>query len=372
MVKIGQAKIDEFAFVLLAGLIMIIVMLLAWGVPSEREIPVVTPDSVDVEIERGYSDDFLLKINVTSKKVTLTSTGTIADWIEFSNNDFEVTGLTNVEVTIDVPRKADEREYLGTIIVESEEGGKTEIPVTINVISPYAEIPSEIREEKYFPDIFVSFAAGEELLKSERNVLVRKGLNENKYFKMSATISQDLDFVTGGVMTIDILDTNREGNLIIKLNNEVIYDRSTPAGRVKIPVKKSLLKSYNTVEISTSSPGWKFWTSSFYRIDRIEFSVNLFGGKEQVEYFSISDEALRNFKSAKLQFEIRDYTGDGNLIIKINDHVIFNGQPHRIFSQEFDGFDVGLVKDRNTLAFSTESGTSYQLNDVKITITYEV
>jgi len=371
MAKIGQAKLDEFAFVLLAGLIMIIVMLLAWGVPGPREIPVVTPDSVDMEIERGDEDSFILKINVTSKKVSLSSTGTIADWIEFSDNDFEVTGLTNVEVTIDVPRKADEREHLGTIIVESEEGGKTEIPVTIDVISPYAE-PSEIREEKFFPDITVSFAAGEEVLKSERNVLVRKGLNENKYFKMSARISQDLDFVTGGAITIDILDTNREGNLIVKVNDEVVYDKSIPSGRIKIPVTKRLLSSYNTVEISTSSPGWKFWTSSFYRLDRIEFSVNLYGGKENIEYFSVSDDALRNFKSAKLQFEIEDYTGDGNLIIKINDRFIFDGQPHRIFTQEFDTYDVGLVKDRNTLAFSTESGTSYQLNNVKIVITHEV
>lgn len=371
MVKIGQAKLDEFAFVLLAGLIMIIVMLLAWGVPGPTEIPVVTPDSVDMEIERGDEDSFLLKINVTSKRVTLTSTGTIADWIEFSDNDFEVTGLTNVEVTVDVPRKADEREHLGTIIVESEEGGKAEIPVSIDVLSPYAE-PSEIREEKYFPDISVSFAAGEEVLKTERNVLVKRGINENKYFKTSARISQDLEFVTGGMINIDILDTNLEGKLIVKVNDEVVYDRATTSGRIKIPVSKGLLSSYNTIEISTSAPGWKFWTSSFYRIDRIEFSINLYGGKEHAEYFSVSDAAVRNFKSAKLQFEIEDHTGDGNLIIEINDNAIFDGQPHRIFTQDFDAFDVGLVKDRNTLAFSTESGTSYQLNDVKIIITHEV
>jgi len=370
MVKIGQAKLDEFAFVLLAGLIMIIVMLLAWGVPGPREIPVVTPDSVYMDIERGDEESFILKINVTSKKVSLRSAGTIGDWIEFSDNDFEVVGLTNIEVTVDVPRRADEREHDGTIIVESEEGGITEIPVTIDVISPYAE-PSEIREEKYFPDITVSFAAGEEILKTERNILVRRGINENKYFKMSARISQDLEFVTGGTISIDILDTNHEGNLIVKVNNEVVYDRSAPSGRIKIPVKKSLLSSYNTVEVSSGST-WKFWTSSFYRMDKIEFSVNLYGGKEHVEYFSVSDDALRNFKSAKLQFEIEDYTGDGNLIIKINDRVIFDGQPHRIFTQDFDAFDVGLVKDRNTLAFSTESGTSYRLNDVKIIITHEI
>jgi len=370
MVKIGQAKLDEFAFVLLAGLIMIIVMLLAWGVPGPREIPVVTPDSVDMEIERGEEEDFILKINVTSKKVSLSSTGTIADWIEFSDNDFEVTGLTNVEVTVDVPRRADEREHLGTIIVESEEGGETEIPVTIDVISPYAE-PSEIREEKFFPDITVTFAAGEEVLKTERNILVRRGMSENKYFKTSARISQDLDFVTGGTINIDILDTNLEGSLIVKVNDEVVYEKTTTSGRIKIPVKKSLLSSYNTVEVSSGST-WKFWTSSFYRIDKIEFSVNLYGGKEHIEYFSVSDDAVRNFKSAKLQFEIEDRSGDGNLIIKINDRVIFDRQPHRIFTQDFDAYDVGLVKDRNTLAFSTESGTSYQLNNVKIVITHEV
>jgi len=371
MVKIGQAKLDEFAFVLLAGLIMIIVMLLAWGVPKPTEIPVVTPDSVYMDIERGDDDSFILKINVTSKKVSLRSAGTIADWIEFNDNDFEVVGLTNIEVTVDVPRNADEREHEGTIIVESEEGGKAEIPVTIDVLSPYAEIPSEIREERFFPDISVSFAAGSEALKTERNVLVRRSMYENKYFKMSARIRQDLEFVTGGMITIDIFDTNREGNLIVKVNDEVFYDRSTPSGRIKIPVKKELLRSYNSIEISSGST-WKFWTSSFYRIDKIDFSINLFGGKEHVEYFSVSDDALRNFKSAKLQFEVRDYSGDGNLIIKINDHVIFDGQPHRIFSQNFDSFDVGLVKDRNTLAFSTESGTNYQLKNVKIIITHEV
>jgi hypothetical protein len=197
-------------------------------------------------------------------------------------------------------------------------------------------------------------------------------MNENKYFKMSVRISQDLDFVTSGLITLDILDTNNGGNLIVELNDEVIYDKSTPSGRIKIPVNKRLLKSYNVLEISTTSPSWQFWRTNFYKIDTVEFSINLYGGEEHVEQFKVTDEEIRYFESAKLKFEVEDYTGDGNLIIKINDHIIFDGQPHRIFSQEFDAYDVGLVKDGNALAFSTTTGSSYNLKDVEITITHEL
>lgn len=283
----GQKGMDEFIYVLLTGLLMIIVMLIFWGIPPE-----VPPE-----------------------------------------ND---TGIMNI----------------------SNAFGIGAYP---------QDIPRHIR----IGDFTVSYAVGSEVLSEKRNVEVRKGLFVNEYFSMSGEIKQNMDLVTDGFLVIEILDTNSRGNLIIKINDKVVFNRETQPGRLDIPVDKDLLKEYNVISVSSSSPGWMLWTSSVYKIDRIEFGINFWGRSEKTEYFEAYRDELSDFKSGKVEFELEDSSGEGDLIIKINDQNIFKGQPSRRFSQPFDSLVVGLKIGTNKITFYTEEGTSYQIDDAEITIMHE-
>lgn len=220
----AEAKMDEFVFVLIAGLIIIIVMLLMWGVPTETQIPVVTPASQSLSINKGSSEKFILKINVTSDKVTLTAKGTIKDWISFDINDFSSSGLSNVGVTVKVPYKTEERDYPASIEVESAEGGKVVVPLTVTV-SKTTTTPTETSRSHYIGDFTVTYISGPETIKSVSNVQVRKSISEDKKVSFSGSIEKDMNLVTDGFILIDVLYTNNEGNLVVKLNDKVIFDK---------------------------------------------------------------------------------------------------------------------------------------------------
>jgi len=361
----GQGKLDEFAFVLLAGLIIIIVMLLVWGLPSPTEVPTVNPTSKNLNIERGESDDFILEINVTSKLVTLTAKGTTASWISFSNNNFESYGLANVEVTVKVPSGADEGTHYGTIVIESQEGGEVTVDLTIKVKAPTEEDGGEeVSRTVYLGDFIVRYAQGTEVIMTERDFEVGKTT-------ISVDIERDMDLITDGSLILNILYTNKEGNLVVKFNNEVLHDESTLPGELIIPLSKSQLKSYNVIEISTTKPWWKFWTNSIYRIEKMEFKIDYFGDIERKETFEVYRDELSNFKDAWVSFDVDSYEGTGNLKVEINAYTLYEGRRRGSFELPFDFADVGLTRGTNTITFSTEKETSYDIERAKIVIVHE-
>jgi len=280
----AQGKIDEFAFVLLAGLVMIIVMLLIWGVSDE---------DTDTNITEG---------NITAPFVV---------------------------------------------------GAQPQ------------DVPRPIR----LGDFSVSYAVGSKDLSEQSDVKIEKGILNDKKHKFSVGIDEDMDIVTGGYLTIYILDTNSLGDLVVKVNNHVVHEEKVQAGEINIAIDKMYLLSYNIIEVSSTGPGWKFWAGSFYYIDRMKFGINYYGNLQKQETFTVYDNELRNFKSGSVNFYVISSEGSGNLKIDINGHTIYNWQPAGEINQRFSIFDVGLVRGQNTISFSTEKGSSYEIDDAEVVIT---
>jgi hypothetical protein len=141
-------------------------------------------------------------------------------------------------------------------------------------------------------------------------------------------------------------------------------------GEVNVPIDKSYLKSYNIIEISTSSPGWKFWSSSFYYMDRLKFGINYFGNQEKHESFTVYENELQNFKRGEVNLYVGNAEGDGDLIIDINGHRVYKGRIMGQLIQPFQIFDVGLVRGVNTISFFTERGANYNIEDAELIITH--
>ncbi|MBS3052157.1 MAG: hypothetical protein J4428_02205 [Candidatus Aenigmarchaeota archaeon] len=243
----------------------------------------------------------------------------------------------------------------------------TEIMGEFRVGAVNKDIPRNIR----IGDFSVSFTLGSNTIKEDSDIEIRKGLFETKDFKMSGRIDDDLDLVTGGFLVIEILDYSDAGNLIVKINDREVYNQITNPGEINIPLEKSDLKSYNVIELSASSPGWKFWSTSIYKIDKIKFGVNLYGRSEKTTQFQLDEYELRTFSGGDVVFDVVNKEGEGDLIIKINDKLVFKGNPSRNFKKSFDIFDVGLSNGANEITFSTETGTVYELDDTEIVIFHQ-
>jgi hypothetical protein len=156
----------------------------------------------------------------------------------------------------------------------------------------------------------------------------------------------------------------------VKVNNNIVYNQKVQVGEINIPIDKTYLLSYNVIEIFTTGPGWKFWASSFYYIDRIKFGINYYGNLQKQDTFTVYDNELQDFKSGSVNFYVMNAEGSGNLMIDINGHNVYKGQAAGDVSKSFSIFDVGLIRGENTITFSTERGTAYNIDDAAILITH--
>jgi len=318
--KKGQAKMDEFAFVLLAGIVLIVILMIAWGTPAETP-PTVEPTSKSLTIPKNLSSSFELTIKGTITNVTLSSTGEIRDWITFSKNDFDVSESEIVTVKIKVPNVL-VRIYTGNIIVKST-GGEKRVSVSIEV--------TELVTKEFFRaiplgDFKVSYSVGSETLDSKENFEVSAGYLSNYPANLVGVLEQEkLDIVTDAYIQLIVEDTNSAGNLIVLFNDQEVLSRKASPGEVLIPIEKDSIRRSNTVEIKAGMPGWMFWMSTVYKFNSAKLVVNYEGVFSKEITFSLGQEEAENFDRFHLVYGVKTYsTPLPELKIKLNHQLVFS------------------------------------------------
>ncbi|MCS7106006.1 MAG: hypothetical protein NZ942_01685 [Candidatus Aenigmarchaeota archaeon] len=366
----AQARIDEFAFVLLAGLVLIIVMMVAWTTTT-AEFLEVTPSSISIKLEPGSSQTIELNLNGTATNVTFFATGDVKRFISFSKQNFDVSGSEVVAIDIYIPTLTVEKVYRGSIQITFT-GGNKSIPVTINV----TKLPvQQLQRNFYFGDFSVSHSVGSEILASKHNFEVSKGYFSDYSSSLThESLSEEkLQMVTGGFIKILVDETNNAGNLIVEFNGEEVYNKNTNPGEVFIELNSSKIKKSNVVTIKAGLPGWKFWMNTVYRISSAKFGIYYYGVSEKISEFELGDKEVNNFKYAWLSARVKDSNPTRDLIIKINDKEVYktNKKAADLISKVFYPGEINLRKGINLISFSTEPPDGfYELADVTLSVVY--
>jgi len=359
-----KAQIDEFALVLLAGLILIGILAVVWTTQAAQQLTV-TPDSKYLTLARGSSSYFFLFLNGSASNVTLRASGEIASWISFDIQNFDVFGKEKVTVYVNVPSYASYGLHRGDIYVEAL-GYQKKISVVINV-STTTEEEMKIIE---FGDFKVGYIIGEEVVKRKEGLIVEKSFFKEISPSFAVVIPEDkLPMIKEGYMRVIIEQTNGLGDLVIELNKQKIFEGRVGVGELILPIPKELMKKSNSVFLKTTSP-LAFWSSSIYEISLIEFAVEYNGTIFKNFEFELSDMEVKNFKQGTISFFVKrasEMTGEKELIIKINDQKIYEGVPFQYLRKSF-GAEANLQPGINKISFSTKEGASYLLENVKLTI----
>lgn len=370
--KKGQVKIDEFAFVLLAGLLLIVIMMVAFSALPQELPPMVTPPSISLSVAKGSSDSFIFTVNGTSTKITLDPYGEIKDWLNFDKNFFPLSNSTDVKVTVVVPTTAAEGVHTGYITVSSSGGNRT-LYVNINVLKfSITDIPHPF----YFNDMTVSYSLGSEIIASKEDVEVVRGTFANSPLTLvnDPLTNEKLSTVTSGFVSFVVDDTNRGGDLIIELNGRELFRRTVGPGEINLALDASQINNTNTLTVRTESPGWKFWTNSFYRMKSVKLGINYLGISSQEKTFSLDATEVNNFEYARVNFRVKNYlTPQQELVIKINGQVVYTNFPTlNIFREDFRddvfGNPLSLNVGSNTISFSLEKEGMYELGDVNLIV----
>jgi len=373
-----KAQIDEFAWILIAALVFILIITIVWS-PSKGPAPFVEPKSVDLIIPQGSSTTFFLSINGTSagklSNVTLTPLGETKNWVSFDKNIFNIENSAQVRITVVIPNNAIVRTYTGSIEVSSS-GGKVSVPLTISVVN-INQVKLSFRPI-LLGDINVRYFVGPGILASANNLEVTKGyFKESKGYVPVPTISSEiLQLITGGYITLSIQSTNNEGNLVVIFNGYEIFNRKVDAGDITIPIERPLINNSNTITLrATSPPFYKFWSTTVYNIKELDFVANYQDVSERERLFNLSDREITNFNSFRLTGTVGEGSELSELMIKINDQLVYSKIPplallNETFEKTIFGDPIYLKTANNTISFSFDREATYKINDAFLIVYY--
>ena len=165
------------------------------------------------------------------------------------------------------------------------------------------------------------------------------------------------------------LITESKGDLVVELNDNVVYEGEVDTNDLPLSLPMSSLKEEdNTLRLSTSSPGINIFSSHYYLLQDLEL----------VEDFNVADTSSRrtftvdepgDVSSATLNYFITCNDDDeGILTISLNSREVFSD---RIFCEYLNERELALDEDylatSNTLEFTITEG-DYNIEEVELEV----
>ncbi|OYT42738.1 MAG: hypothetical protein B6U78_00435 [Candidatus Aenigmarchaeota archaeon ex4484_224] len=338
----GQ-KLDEFAFILLAGIIFIAIIVLTLP-PAVESKPVVNPRKIVLNGLNGTSRGVSLEIIGNNTNISLSADGEIAKFVDFSDNYFDVFIKKNVLIYFDLPNRVGK--FLGNIYVNYK-GGKIKIPVEVNVVSSKEKILS-FSEIGPFDPFILEYGENEKILRNETQFEISRGFFGSKIKAISAEIN-NLNKVEKIVLKFEVIESNKLGDLIIRYNGNVIYKGKPSLGIVELEIP---LNKIVNIEFDCEKPSYQFWTSTYYKLKNVRLIEKLKTNAIKTFNFTLSNDQISNFDHFKiaLYFDSSQSKGRSLLEIKVNGKVVYEGRPHTIyeeieFSKDIFGNPIYLSKE---------------------------
>ena len=365
----AQQKIDEFIFILLAGVILIIILLILWAGPSEQ-LPSVEPTSLSITTVPNSQRQLMLKIVGNVTNVSLEVMGEVANWVTLSNTHFDsIQGESIVTIYVSIPPTTSFKTYKGNIKLTST-AGSLNIPISVNV----QNISSIQLQERSIPvgDFSIRQTGGQEVLDSVKNIEISKGTFSENYRNLVGSLSSVGDVLNAYVKLV-IIDSNYRGNLIITFNEEEVYNGKPALGELTIPLDVTKLRTSNVIKIRTTGPGWMFWSKSFYKLREASFIVEFKGEESKEISINLSAADVANFDHMTINAVIGQ-TGNPMLRIKVNEQTVYTGTPPSILNLWVDrdilGKKLVLNAGENKIVLKLESQGTMSFTNTMIGLYY--
>src|SRR3989338_731660 len=195
---------------------------------------------------------------------------------------------------------------------------------------------------------------------------VRNGWFEKQNQRINFGAS-DLEHTESVILTLDA--SVRKGALVVKLNDQPIYE--FPAANVNIgPIilPKSLLRETNTIELSASGVGWKFWTTNEYAIEfgQVIAQVTDVSQQQSTTSFVLTETEKNNLQTASLVFyPYCNQQEIGVLEIILNGKRIYNAIPNCQSMNVQEIFETDLMTGKNDVIFRAGKG-EYRIEQIKV------
>lgn len=237
-------------------------------------------------------------------------------------------------------------EHPGRLFIEDKDSEKTEF----NTVS--------------IDDVVVDNTPNQESTLLLPQGIVKKSLLSANVLTFSFDI-EDLDNINKVYLSANVIEKKGSGAIIVKLNGVTIYESEEPINKnLKLMLPKHYLSESNTIKITTSSPGWLFWTVNSYVLSDIYVLEDRYSGDDAKvrRIVFIDSEKLADAKSIKFSaYPKKISSEDGKVTISVNGNAIYSGVPI-----PNSGIDVEVSREHfrsgtNNIEFEVEKDSTYEL-----------
>tara|TARA_B100001971_G_C18198086_1_gene542777 strand:- start:237 stop:1421 length:1185 start_codon:yes stop_codon:yes gene_type:complete len=249
-------------------------------------------------------------------------------------------------------------------------GGKTSGSTNLTVLlseGPEEISPLEKADDKDMPNVYLVEAVNAKELEKINPFSVRNGWFDKK----SKTIQFSIDELEDSDnILLSFTATKRQGNLIILLNGEEIYDFQSNKLNVIVELEKYRLQKINTLEFSVPPVGIKFWTTNEYNLDDIKIVGDITdrSRQESRNVFELTKSEYNNLKKATLKFipYCSNVRTVGLLDVSVNNRNLYSAVPVCDDQVEIPITSV-LSSGENKVIFKTSQG-SYSIEQIRLSI----
>jgi len=226
---------------------------------------------------------------------------------------------------------------------------------------PYRYLPADRTIEFNYFD--VSYMPGEEHAGYVGGE-ISNGIFVTKEKRVGFKVSRPEE-VSEALINLKIWNTNYYGKIIILINGQEVYRDHPPVGEKLIGFDTDILKENNVLEVKAESSGWKIWAPTVYAFD-LDVNVDYLAKKTKSFTFELTDIETEYMEKARIVV-FAEREGTGNLDIRINGVKVYSG-----ITTVYKDFPVSVLNTGdNTIEFSTEANTKYDISSAQIIIFFE-
>lgn len=211
------------------------------------------------------------------------------------------------------------------------------------------------------------FTRTEAKVLAEKNVAyAKKGVFSEETDQLSFEIA-DLKNTENVLLNLNVVGGS--GNLIIKLNEEDIFDAEVKAGSLTVPVPKNQLKDKNVLLFMVSSPGVAFWATNDVSLEKIKIvaDVTNLNAQYSKNMFIVSETEKKNMEKAILEFQPGcNIDAVGKLAVTLNGENVYSAVPDcELGMTSIEISPEKINQGENQIIFYTEKG-SYLLSHIVV------
>jgi hypothetical protein len=217
---------------------------------------------------------------------------------------------------------------------------------------------------------FGSFTLGqdqEQALKEMSSLAVSQGYFGSDPKKFDIAVDQNvLNNIKDVKISFGMGETNLYGNLIIKWNEKVVFDKLANLNHYDVVIPPEDVKDSNTLELTAATPGLYFWAATSYVLQ--DFAVAAEYGPEKFASFKIYPTEIEGWNKGVLRFYTNKAEG-AQLTIKLNGQAIYSAtSPDSLVTKEYQYSEIGNAIRIGDNVLSFKSTGSLELSDVEFII----